>query len=119
MFVDSEESLLKLNRKRKFLHKDTILLLFSSMCGPCHMFLPTWKQFMTTCKNDKNIDTFAIEVSFLSRVKNEQLSNMIKTMSKKNRYVPNIAKYNAKDQKITLFKADRTVEKLKHFSEQK
>ena len=77
MFVNNIESLNKLNRKRTLLNQDTIVLIFSNRCGPCHMFLPVWKQFVENYtkkvrKDKKKRDVIAIEVEYLSQVKNER-----------------------------------------------
>lgn len=121
MFVNNIESLNKLNRKRTLLNQDTIVLIFSNRCGPCHMFLPVWKQFVENYpkvkKNKKKRDLIAIEVEYLSQVKNEKLKHMIEKMSEKNPYVPNIAKYSIENNKITMFKSDRTKENLTLFSQ--
>lgn len=119
MFVDNEQELAKLNKKRNLLSKDTIVLLFSSMCGPCHMFLPTWKAFVNEVGKNKSVDAIAIEVGYLKGVTNTNLSNMIKKMSKKNPYVPNVAKYNSKSKRVQMFKKDRSVESLSLFMKTK
>lgn len=115
MFVNSETELVSLNRKRNLLSKDTIVLIFSSMCGPCHMFLPTWKVFVNNLSKNKSVDAIAIEVGYLKGVKNKELSNMIEKMSKKNPYVPNVAKYDSKTKRVQMFKKDRSVEALNLF----
>lgn len=119
MFVNNEQELAKLNKKRNLLSKDTIVLLFSSMCGPCHMFLPTWKAFVNEVGKNKSVDAIAIEVGYLKGVTNTNLSNMIKKMSKKNPYVPNVAKYNSKSKRVQMFKEDRSVESLSLFMKTK
>lgn len=116
MFVNSDNELAKLNKKRKLLSKDTIVLIFSNMCGPCHMFLPTWKAFVDDVGKNKSFDAIAIEVGYLKGVTNTDLSNMIKTMSERNPYVPNVAKYNSKSKRVQMFKKDRTVEALSLFT---
>lgn len=115
MFVNNKKELASLNRKRNLLRKDTIVLIFSSMCGPCHMFLPTWKAFVDNLKKDKSIDAIAIEVGYLKGVENTDLSNMIENMSKKNPYVPNVAKYDSTTKTVQMFKKDRSVEALNRF----
>lgn len=119
MFVNNEQELAKLNKKRNLLSKDTIVLLFSSMCGPCHMFLPIWKAFVNEVGKNKSVDAIAIEVGYLKGVTNTNLSNMIKKMSKKNPYVPNVAKYNSESKRVQMFKKDRSIESLSLFMKTK
>ena len=119
MFVNNEQELARLNKKRNLLSKDTIVLLFSNMCGPCHMFLPTWKAFVNKVGKNKSVDAIAIEVGYLKGVTNTNLSNMIKKMSEKNPYVPNVAKYNSESNRVQMFNKDRSVESLSLFMKTK
>ena len=116
MFVNSESELKKLNRKQKILDKKTVVLIFSNMCGPCHMFLPIWRDFVTTQKQNKNINVIAIEVSFVDGVTNPALKEMIRKMTLKNPYVPNVARYNPESKRLGIFRLQRTVADLKRFA---
>lgn len=35
---------------------DKFVLYFSPNCGHCHNFMPTWKQFRNSMKNDKTLE---------------------------------------------------------------
>lgn len=116
MFVNSEKELKKLNRKRNIMDKKTIVLIFSNMCGPCHMFLPVWNDFVASQKQNKNLNVVAIEVSFVEGVTNPELKEMIRKMSLKNPYVPNVARYNPESKRLGMFRLQRTVADLKRFT---
>lgn len=111
MIVNSKEEMVKLNGQKKILDKDTIILIFSSNCGPCHMFIPIWKDFVKKNKNSST-NTIAIEVNYLKDVSNDNLSNTIKQMYTKKPYVPNVAKYDCKTGKVHILEGNLTFEKL-------
>ena len=101
---------LKAVQKNSF-DKDTIYLIYSKHCGPCHMFLPLWTAF--TKKHNK--DSVAVEVSFVNSITNPLIKKNLENMMEAKPYVPNVAKHSMKTNRTYLFNKDRTMKNLLKF----
>lgn len=91
------------------LNDKTIYFIYSKQCGPCQMFMDTWKSFV---KKDV-ANTTAIEVGTLGKLKSKELLNITGSMMKKRPFVPNVAKMSKK--RLVMFNKDRTIENLESF----
>jgi thiol-disulfide isomerase/thioredoxin len=110
-----DESSLKLANRKTF-DKNTLVLIYSQFCGPCHMFLPIWAEFVNMLKNKNNdMHVCAIESSFLNKVTNKQLASITGKMMINYPYVPNISKFNSKTNRIYMFNKDKTLRNLSLF----
>ena len=91
---------------------DSLFLIYSKYCGPCHMFLPLWKAF-TNKRKTKN--TIAIEASYVNAITQPTIKKNVDKMMKVKPYVPNVAKYSMKSNRTYMFNKDRTMENLSLF----
>lgn len=111
--IKSLTSLQKI-QKMKLDSTDTLVLIYSKNCGPCHMFLPHWKEFTNAFKDSKKI-VIGIEIAFLQYLTNPKLKEITHTMMSKKPFVPNVAKQCIKKNRTIMFDKEKSMRQLSLF----
>lgn len=107
--VNDVKKLAKLGSKENTV-PDTTILIYSKNCGPCHDFLPQWKQFVKS----NTTNTISIEVGLMDRLSTvPHIRSLVNKSMKRSPFVPNVSKL--KNGRVYMFKGERSTAGLQSF----